>query len=221
MSDPAAEQKRISKNFKKNPSIKHYVQLRRQYPDVEIEVATNRGMDWLSHNYQLLEEMEIDTMLVAGALDADAADISELSLRIMELLIARGELEVLGDTHLQSRGKSIRDGFVNYSIALMLDALSWKDVLEVPRDLIVLIKHVLGAETSNEAEKIDTSNRRFNALYTAAHLRKNGKSSTMADVARAMGVSRSTVTRWFPEDEFEVEVQRILDWERKFPPLED
>lgn len=94
-------------------------------------------------------------------------------------------------------------------------------MLEIPRDLIVLIKHVLGAETSNEAEKIDTSNRRFNALYTAAYLRKNGKLSTMADVARAMGVSRSTVTRWFPEGDFEVEVQRILDWEREFPPLED
>ena len=90
----------------------------------------------LSHNYQLLEEMDIDTMLVAGALDADAADISELSLRFMEVLIARGELEVLGDTHLQSRGKSIRDGFVNYSIALILEAMSWNDELEVQRALI-------------------------------------------------------------------------------------
>jgi|GEM_PF-923747 len=201
----------LSKAFKSNPTIENYVQLRRSNPEALIEIATSWSMDWLFANADILEQHGIDPQTVAGALDADPACISEVSLQLMERLIEREAMESAGETHVQSRGKAIGNSFVSYLIAMMLDALDWNDELHIPRDLMVLIKHQTGADRSSEDKAMETRNNRSNSTWIAAQLRYQGQPGSLRQVARILNLNPSTVARWFNDDStFEDEVQQQL-----------
>ena len=199
----------MSKAYKADPSIELYVEMRREYPKMLIEVATSASMDWLLVNGDLLESYGIHPRIVAGCLDANPEDIEELSLLLMENFILRRKFEAEGKTHVQSREEIITDGLANYLISMMLDALDWNDDLDIPRDLIVLIKHQFNADISAEKRKFEVHEKRTHALWNAAHSRASGRSCSMRDVAKFMNVSPSTVARWFPNGEFEEEVEKL------------
>ena len=199
----------LSKAYKADPTIEHYVRLRRENPGKLIEVQTGWQMDWLLSNSELLESYGIDPQDMAGCLDANLTDVSRVSLRLLECLIERRAMLAEGRTHLQSRGEAIGDSLVNYLISMMLDAMDWSDRLEIPRDLIVLIKHQLGADVSAEAKAQEVRELRQTAIWGAAELRIQGKLGSIRQVAGFMGVSPSTVARWFSDSSFDEEVEKI------------
>lgn len=200
----------LSKAYKANPSIALYVKMRRKHPKALIEVATSYSMDWLLAYGDTLGQYGIDPHLVAGCLDATPEYIQELCLLLMENLIEREKLETAGEVHVQSRAEIMNDSLMNYLISMMLDALDWNDELYIPRDLIVLIKHQFGADISAEKRKYDVKNKKSDALWITAQLRAQGTNFSMRDVAKEMNVSPSTVVRWFPDGDFEEQVERII-----------
>ncbi|NNJ76139.1 MAG: hypothetical protein HKP56_13390 [Anderseniella sp.] len=139
----------LSERFKTAPSIDLYVKLRRDNTDDDIELAISPGIEWLFEVGTELEKWEIPEELVAGALDADEAFICELSLVLLECLVQRREIESSGNTHAVVRGEAISDNFVNFLIAMMLDALSWNNNLILPRDLAMLIRYQLVKDVKN------------------------------------------------------------------------
>src|SRR5690554_2129937 len=114
-----------SRAYKNSPTIEHYVRLRREDPETEIEVAVIGGLDQLFFMEPELRKHGFDPALVAGVLDADPEAISELSLQIMERMIEARNLTRAGQTHLGRRGLAVPDKLIKWLIGCMLDALSW------------------------------------------------------------------------------------------------
>ncbi|HBT34578.1 MAG TPA: hypothetical protein DEB52_00515 [Hyphomonas sp.] len=199
----------LSKAFKDNPTLEHYLELRRQNPGKLIEVATNWSLEWVFANEERLRDLDIEPEDVVGSLDADEASASRVSLRLIELLVERRAREALGETHLVGRGEAVSDSFLNYLIAMMLDALDWNDQMIIPRDLIVLIKHQLRAEVSVEARDMQARHNRHTAVSLGAQLMKQGTPVSLGIVAKMMNVERSTVMRWFKDGDF---VKEVEDW---------
>jgi hypothetical protein len=199
----------ISKEYKANPKIENYVRLRRRFPDKEIEVATTGGIDHLFAEEGKLRALNIEPRLVARCLDANVDAHSELSLKLMELLIQRDQLKRGGATHIARRNLGISDVEVNYLIAGMLDSLSWNDELEISRDLIVLIKHQLRAFTSKFEEEEETRGKRHSATIVACQLIAAGKKPTFRNIAKAIGVNATTVMRWFPDGDFGTDLNQL------------
>src|SRR5262249_3838111 len=117
---------RLTKLFQRNPTIENYVALRRAHPGKIIGVTFSGGMEWLFQNAEMLKRFEIDPELVAGAMDCDPRDISELSLLLMERLISREKALKSGRSQLVSRKKAISDRLVNYLITVVLDSMEWQ-----------------------------------------------------------------------------------------------
>lgn len=199
--DPSSKAKGLSRRYKSDPTIENYVRLRRKNPDVLINIAISEGMEWVHKNTEVLKDRGIPPQTLIGALDADPACISEVSLRLLELLVERRKLEASGETQVQSRGLAIRDSLVNYLIKIMLDALDWNDELYIPRDLLVLMRHQLGPSDSVEVRSLKVVQEREDASWLAAQLRYIGEEGSLRDVAEVMDVHPSSVSRWFNETE--------------------
>lgn len=212
-SDQEGDFNAFSMAYKKDPSIENYVKLRRENPDGEIEVAVIGGIDQLFCIESELRKFGIDASLVAGALDADQAAISELSLQLMEKLIEARELAQAGETHLVRRGLAIPDKLVNWIIACSLDAMSWSDNLEISRDLIVLIRERLGGSNPHYEQASRVHELKMNAAIIGGQLKAQGINPTLKVLADALAVVPSTVKRWFEDGEFEREIER---WSRLF-----
>ena len=128
-------------------------------------------------------------------------NISELSLRLLELIIERKNAIMSGKTHLVSRKLAIGDELVAFLINLMLDALDWNDELFIPRDLIVLIRHQTGGGTTGWDKRQELQDWRWKSIQVALQLISNGKTPTIRAIAKDLGVNATTVMRWFPEGE--------------------
>jgi hypothetical protein len=210
----------LTRAYKDDPTIENYVALRRQHPNATIQVAITGALEWVWGNEEILKQFGIDPYMVSGALDADPSDISELSLQLLELIIERKKLEKAGKTHVVSRGVAISDTLVNYLINMMLDALDWNDDLFIPRDLIVLIRHQTGGAATDWDRVEELKELRTKAIITAVELVAEGKLPTIRAVARKLGVSATTVMRWYPEGELARKLQEIaavIKKERKAP----
>jgi hypothetical protein len=195
----------LSKQYKAQPTIEHYVQLRQQHPDGEIEIATAGGIEFLFSQESELLSHGIKPRLFTGVLDANPVDHAEFSLVLLELIIKRNEEEKKG-THIVSRKKAISDTLVNYLIAEALDSLSWNDSMEISRELIVLIKHQLGCNTSHYEAEENKKKKITDAKFVAIQIMAQGKRPTYRQIGRVLGVQPSTVMRWFPDGTFMSEV---------------
>ncbi len=198
----------LSKKYKSDPSIQNYVKLRRANPEAPIEVGVVGGLDQLFFMEPELRKYGFDPFLVVSTMDADPAAIAELSLQIMEKLIQADALEKSGETHLASRQVAVPDKLIEWLIKMMLDALSWNDDLYLPRELIVLIRERLGGASSEYEDATRTNRLRSNAIDIGAQIRATGQKPSFRRIGKILGVSASTVNRWFPNGEFLEEVER-------------
>lgn len=198
--------------YKKATSIEHYVKLRRTDPGAEIEIAVIGGMDQLFFMEEELSKFGFDPEMVASVLNADPEAISELSLQIMEKIIEARSLAKAGQTHLTRRGLAIPDKLVNWLVACMLDALSWNDDLYIPRDLIVLIRERLGGSNPEYEQASDAHLKRSAAITIGGQLKARGIKPSFRMLAGVLNVSPSTVMRWFPDGDFEEEIERVATW---------
>lgn len=202
----------VSKEFKTNPTIKKYLELREEFPEVEIEIAIHGGIDWLIDFSHELEQIEIDRDDFVSCLDADPNSISKYSLHLLKMLSNKQQTEQEGATHLVSRGLAVSDSFVNHLIVVMLDALSWNDELHVPRELIVLIRHQLGAgPDSSWYRKSKSKDLRRASIHVALALKEMGEEVSLRAVAKLLDVNVSTISRMFPEGTLQEETDRLFD----------
>lgn len=197
------ETSRFAKRYKEDPSLENYVRLRRENPNVEIEVAIVRGIEPLFAMELELEKNCIDPNLVAAVLDANLEAISEMSLILMERIIEERQLSNTGETQLVSRGRATPDRLIDWLIAVALEALSWNNELVIPRDLIVLIRERLDGATAYH-EEISVHERKRNAAFIAGQLKAQGIRPAYNILGEALKVSHTTVMRWFEgKKEFE------------------
>lgn len=201
-----------SRAYKYNPTIEHYVKLRRENPNSEIEVAVIGGMDQLLFMEPELRKFGFDPQMVASVLDADLEAISEISLQIMEKMIEARDLARSGQTHLTRRGLAVPDKLINWLIGCMLDALSWTDELYIPRDLIVLIRERLGGSNLEYEQASAAHQKRWSAIIVGGQLKAQGIDPSFRMLARLLKVSPTTVMRWFPDGEFDEEIARVSTW---------
>jgi hypothetical protein len=122
----------FSRAYKNNRSLGHYVRMRRENPDAEIEVAVIGGMEQLFFMAPELRKYGFEPAMVASVMDADADAISELSLQLMEKMVEADSLSRSGETHLARRGLVVPEKLIDWLIGCMLDALSWNDQLHIP-----------------------------------------------------------------------------------------
>lgn len=201
----------LSKAFKRDPTIENYVKMRRENPHEEIEISITDGLDWLFANSNLLREIGIEPQWVASTLDANPGAISKVSLRLLEKIIERKQTESEGETQTVSRGKAIPDSLVNYLAAMMLDALSWNDILEIPRDLIVLLRHqIIGDGETEQSRQLQSHKLEFDIGMVGGQLLEQGLQPSARMIAKILGVNASTVSRIFPKDKLLSESQRWL-----------
>jgi hypothetical protein len=130
----------VSRAYKADPSLETYVRLRRSNPTAELEVAVIGGFESMFYMREEFERCGLDPELLGGLLDADLDAIGETALSVMEAMVGARKRERAGETHMVSRGEVIPPKLVDWIICCALDALSWNDTLEIPRDLIVLIR---------------------------------------------------------------------------------
>lgn len=199
--------------YKGDPTIENYVRLRRGDPAAEIEVRAIGSFDSMFYMRDEFERYGLDPELLGGLLDANQAAISEASLRIMEEMISARRLHETGETQLISRGKAIPDKLVDWIICCALDALSWNDDLDIPRDLIVLIRERLAGSDPYYEQLGRVREQRQQAAVIAGQLKAQGVTPTFKMLGKILGVSASTVVRWFEPGEFEQESET---WRRLF-----
>ena len=170
------------------------------------------GIDQLFYMEPELRRFGIDPRLLAQIMDADESAISKMALFLLEALVERDCRRRNGETHLVRRGKAIPDKLVNWLINCALDGLSWNDRLEIPRDLIVLIRERLGGSNPEYEQASHAHQMRWHAITIGAHLMAQGRTPTFRHIGRVLGVAPSTVKRWFPHGEFSREVGICASW---------
>ena len=198
-----------SKAYKSEPSIQNYLKLRRENPEAEVEVSNLGGFDSvlaMQSEFEL-HGFSVETMM--GILDADQAVISEVSLRLLEELVRHEELSQIGETQLVRREKAIPLKFVDWIIALALEALSWTDSMLMNRDLIVLINaRLVGAEPTYQ-QQVRAHEASRSAVWIGAQLLAQGTKPSIRRIAAILNVSPSTVSRWFEPGEFDAECEKL------------
>jgi hypothetical protein len=213
----------ITKEYKANPSIENYVRLRRANPDAEIEVSVIGGFESMFYMRDELSRHGIEPDLLGGILDADQDAVSEISLRLMEKIIEARQAEQSGESHLIRRGLAVPEKLIDWVICCSLDALSWNDDPTIPRDLIVLIRERLGGSNTQYEQEGQIRQNKSNAGIIAGQLMARGVTPTFKILGQALGVSPSTVKRWFGPGELEQARDKwasLCDKDGKLLPLD-
>jgi hypothetical protein len=202
--------RKIARSYIDDPTIENYVRLRRKYPGMHLDVATDPGIEFVFEQGKELEAAYgIRTKAVLGALDGDPKAHGDLALRLLELLLERREMKRKGETHLVRRNRGISDTLVNDLIGLSLDSLAWNGNTAISPDLIVLIKHQLGARFSEYEAKEEKQRKKFDAVRFAVQLALEGKVPSYRKIARIMGVEATTVMRWFEGEDMIAEAKSL------------
>ncbi|MCR9225759.1 MAG: helix-turn-helix domain-containing protein [Hyphomonas sp.] len=211
-SNPSGGYNEVSKSFKANPTIQNYLKLRRAHPEQEIEVAVLGGFDSVLAMQSEFERHGFDVGEIMSVLDADQDTISAISLKLLEELVRQEDLIKNGETHLIRREQAMPLQLIDWIIGLALEAMSWTDTMEMNRDLIVLIKARLLSNDPSYHQKVRAYEARQRAIWIGAQLVARGEEASVRKVADYLGVSPSTVSRWFQPGEFlqEAEERSVL-----------
>ena len=189
--------------------IREYVRLQREYPRTEEYPQSHGPFDFEWNLEAISEECErfgFDPDLVCKACDTNyypenpdperdkATD--ELSLRLLEALIERDDLDRDGGSHPVGFHGQIPDSLIN-ELALSMAECGWICKQEWSVPLAILLRHqleTLGPHVfypQMEWEKTD-----------AAWLKKNAPNMSDREIAEVIGVHHTTVGRWLKSDEF-------------------
>lgn len=187
-----------------------YTRVRREQPHANFQPEFVGCIEWLFAYRHKLEAFGIDPEEVAGALDAEDGAVSSLCLRLMDLIVEREDRSREGESHLASRGEAISDSMVNHLIVVMIDAYRRAETTCLPLDLLVLVRHQFGAGASSEKAHAAKKMNRSLALQLATGLLRDGEVPTVRRVASIMGINQSTVSRWFPNGDLQVQAQKLV-----------
>jgi hypothetical protein len=207
--------KQLVLRYDKHPTIANYLQIRRDFPEVEVEVGFFSGIDAPFKLEEKLAGQGFDPMLLVGALAAYEPDIDALCLRLLELLVTRGKLpKEVGPGTIEKRRKAISDATINYLIMEILEAIDrCGQSIRFPSSLVVLIR-----------EQLCGLNPRLHQLYLARHrfrqaafnaglsFQQTGKPISVRKLADANDVSRGTAERWLADKDYPM----LFDSGRRF-----
>jgi hypothetical protein len=201
--------KQLIVQYRQEQSIEDYVQIRRRFPEVEIQVSQFAGIDSLFALESELKKVGVNPDLVAAALDADEPSIDTLCLHLLELLIARSKLPKTGPGHIAMRRSAISDTTVNYLISTMLESFDRnEDIFRIPASFVVLVRHQLcGLRPDLHQEYLSTEKRHNMAFVVAQQLKPDEKLS-INKLVEMTGIPRSTAARWLKDQEFRQLVDR-------------
>jgi hypothetical protein len=195
--------KQLVLRYEKDPTIANYLQIRRDFPETEIEVGYFGG--GIDAPFELEEKFAghgIDPMLLLGASVADEPDIDALCLQVLELLVMRGKLPKEGPGFIEKRRKAISDATINYLIVEILEAID-RYAGSIPGSLVVLIREQLCGSNPDLHQQYLARERFQNAAYSAGQLfQQTGEQISVRDLAAAAGVSRGTAARWLADKRF-------------------
>lgn len=208
-SDEEASFDSATKAYKAEPTLQNYLKLRRANPSADIEVAVLGGFDSVVAMQAEFEAHGFSVEEMMGILDADQHTISDVCLRLIEELIHHEQLSQSGETQLVRRKQAIPYKLVDWVIAIALESLSWTGSLKMNRDLIVLINARLVGSEPHYQQLVSAHEARNRATWCGAQLLATGKQNSLRKVAAAIGVSPSTVSRWFGPGEFDLECERL------------
>lgn len=205
--------RKVAETYQEQPTLENYLRLRRDIPEAEIDVGVFAGLDQIEILEGELNKHGVPAQLVVGCLDAYEPDIDELSLRLMECLVAKRKLPKEGSGHITRRRNAISDTLVSYLIGMMLEAIEWNksNPIVIPSSLIVLIRDRLcGASPDLRMEYLSWQRRRDAVSQAAEHL-PAGEKITVRKLAKLTHVGRSTAQRWLDDPEF----QRSVEFARR------
>lgn len=148
----------------------------------------------------------IDEKLIADALDTEYDDsfnqrgvdaaCEELALQLLENIILRMDLESSGKTHLTRRKKVIPDSIIN-EIALLMVESCGDSGTPPPNSLSILLRAQF-----NRLENPSFIPKDSKAKDLAVLLYASDRTLSIREVARAVGVHHTTVSRWRQETNF-------------------
>jgi hypothetical protein len=200
--------------YQKTPSLENYLRLRRDIPEVEIDVAMFGGLDVLFSIEPDLKKHGIDPDLVADAFEAYEPAIDLLTLQLMECLVARNNLPKSGPRHIDKRKEAIDDPLIDFLIVTMLEAMEWNKEytsLEIPSSLIVLIRDRLCGPNPGLRKGHLSKQTKLNAAFLAAQYFKpaGGETISVRKLADIAGVGRSTAERWLKDQSFQQSLENF------------
>lgn len=137
--------------------------------------------------------------VILGINGGDVEAQAELAKKLSELLDERERRVRSGETQLVARMLAIGDAEVNYLIGECLESAA-KYGLPLPDELRVLVKRQLGGTVPSQS-KVERNRHVQDVERAAASILRNGKTPTFREIARALRVEASTVTRWFSDEE--------------------
>jgi hypothetical protein len=205
--------KKLMAAFHKKPSLENYVQFRRSVPGMELEIAASAGIEALPKLEKDLTKHGIDESLFYGILDSFEPDIDELSLRLMELLVARDKLPKGGPGHIEKRQDAISDTLVNYLIADMLEAMELhKRAVLIPASLVVLIRDRLCGPDPDLRREIRASEKNKELkmnIFLASHAAlSRGEEISIRKLAKTFGVNKNIVARLFADPDYKSSINQ-------------
>jgi hypothetical protein len=192
--------------YEREPTLANYVRLRRTFGGSGVQAARFIEFDPFSIEPEL-RQFGIDPSLVRGALEGDELQVDQMTLRLMECVVDRERIEKSGQAHLQSRRLAISDSLIDYLIVAMLEAAEEHDA-SIPPSLIILIRERLcGTNPDRYKEQLRQEGRQ-DAVALAALKFPSGKVS-IRSIANLMEVEPSTISRWFPDGDFQQHVDKF------------
>jgi hypothetical protein len=204
--------------FRNESNIEDYVQIRRQFPEVDIQVGRFGGIEALFALEDGFRKQGVDPDLVAAALDGDEPSVDALSMRLLELLSARSALPKTGPRHIEMRRAAISDTTVNFLISTVLEAFDWHDeVARLPGSFVVLVRHVLCGTTPDLYKEYRSNEKRNSAAFLAAQRFRLDEKVSIRKLAERAEIPRSTAARWLADPDF----QKSFDRARKFVASEE
>jgi hypothetical protein len=191
--------------YRRAPSIQNYLQMHREFPEVQVEIAAFGGIEALILLDRDFQGQGIDPHLIASALDGDEPGVDALCLRLLELVAERDSLPKSGTGHIAKRRSAISDTTLNYLIANVLEGYDRKnEAFRLPASFVVLARHQLcKLRPDLEIEYRSRELRTIIALSVARQLKPDEKLS-INRLKQLTGLPRTTAARWLADPEFKL-----------------
>ncbi len=186
-------------------SLTRYLQTRK-FGEVSDDNFTHLT-SWIFANEKTLIKWGIGPMALLLAMDGDQQAISDVSLRLIQLLEEREKLGDGPETHIVGRGKAIGLDLVNTVVATLLKSALSHNGGQFPRDFAALLYFYVSPSKQQIEKEIASRIGRESAIYLAVKLKEAGLTPSIRKIAKHLGVAPSTVSRWFPDGDFEKEIE--------------
>lgn len=186
-------------------SIDDYLELRRRFPKNDSPLwmvmgsdsnSPSFGMDFAFQLQGELAKFGIQIDMFLGTLDGDRGHVDLLCLAVLEALSKREKL-VRENAHAIASGLAIGDGLVDFLCGTVLECVSYHN-FPLPHSFQILLKYRLGLFESAIKEDRVLKHRRI----VVALIMAENTGASAREIAKRIGMSPSTVTRWMADEDF-------------------